>query len=150
MSLPSRFSRRLRQREILALYRMVVGVLFTCHGVADLFGVLGGSHQAPGHAVPFATWPGWWAAALQLAGGLLVAVGLVSRIAALLCSGSMAYAYFSVHQPVGLLPLVNDDETAALFCWGFLLVAVLGPGRWALDSLRTHWTVEISSSPESE
>lgn len=148
MSPPSRFPLR-AQREILGLYRIVVGVLFTCHGAADLFGVLGGSHQAPGHAVPFATWPGWWAAAIQLTGGLLVTVGLASRIAAVVCSGSIAYAYFSVHQPAGLLPLTNGGEPAALFCWAFLLVAVLGPGRWALDNLLTQRRTPAPASPEA-
>lgn len=149
MSRPRRFPLR-AQREILGLYRIVVGVLFTCHGAADLFGVLGGSHQNPGQALPFASWPGWWAAAIQLTGGLLVTVGIGSRITAVVCSGSMAYAYFSVHQPVGLLPLTNGGETAALFCWAFLLVGVLGPGRWALDNVLTHRGVEASSRPEVE
>lgn len=65
-------------------------------------------------------------------------VGLSTRIAAVICSGSMAYAYFVVHQPDGLLPLNNGGETAALFCWSFLLVAVLGAGRWSLDATLTR------------
>ncbi len=55
--------------------------------------------------------------------------------AALLASGSMAYAYFVVHQPEGLLPLRNGGELSALFCWSFVLIAVLGPGSWAVDNL---------------
>jgi putative oxidoreductase len=45
----------------------------------------------------------------------------------------MAYAYFVVHQPDAVLPLNNGGETAALFCWSFLLIAALGPGRLSLD-----------------
>ncbi|MEU4478277.1 DoxX family protein [Micromonospora sp. NPDC023966] len=119
---------------VLALFRMVTGVLFLCHGAASLFGVLGGNTMT-GKAVPFAEWPGWWAALIQLVCGALVLVGLLTRPAALLASGSMAYAYFVVHQPEHPLPLQNGGELAALFSWSFLLVAVLGPGNWALDAL---------------
>ncbi|MEV0429853.1 DoxX family protein [Micromonospora sp. NPDC050495] len=118
---------------VLSLYRVVVGALFLCHGAASIFGVLGGN-RGSGAAIPFATWPGWWAALIQLVCGALVLVGLFTRPAALLASGSMAYAYFTVHQPHELLPIQNGGELAALFCWSFLLVAVLGPGSWALDA----------------
>lgn len=119
---------------VLSLYRMVLGALFLCHGAASIFGVFGGN-RGSGAAVPFATWPGWWAALIQLVCGGLVLVGLLTRPAALLASGSMAYAYFTVHQPNHLLPIQNGGEPAALFCWSFLLVAVLGPGSWALDTV---------------
>ena len=119
---------------VLSLFRMVIGLLFLCHGAASLFGVLGGNPMT-GKAIPAGEWPGWWAALIQLGCGLLVLVGMITRPAALLASGSMAYAYFVVHQPHGLLPLRNGGEPAALFCWSFLLIAVLGPGGWALDAL---------------
>lgn len=116
----------------LALFRVVVGLLFAFHGVATMFGVFGG-HMGTGRAAEFGAWPSWWAALIQLVCGTLVMTGLFTRIAALLASGSMAYAYFVVHQPQDLLPLRNGGELAALFCWAFFLIAVLGPGSWALD-----------------
>ncbi|HLU97654.1 MAG TPA: DoxX family protein [Thermobifida alba] len=118
----------------LALFRMVVGLFFLCHGLASLFGILGGN-QGTGQAVEFASWPGWWAALIQLLCGALVLVGLLTRASATLASGSMAYAYFVVHQPHGLLPITNGGELAAMYSWTFLLIAVLGPGAWALDHL---------------
>ncbi|RKN39064.1 DoxX family protein [Micromonospora endolithica] len=118
----------------LSLFRTVIGLLFLCHGLASLFGVLGGN-RGSGEAVPLGQWPGWWAALIQAVCGALVLVGLLTRPAALVASGSMAYAYFVVHQPDALLPLRNGGELAALFCWSFLLVAALGPGPWALDTL---------------
>ncbi|MBN6051861.1 DoxX family protein [Nonomuraea sp. RK-328] len=122
------------QDLFLALYRLVLGLLFACHGAATLFDVLGGPQgQAPG----FGQWPGWWAAVIELIGGALVLLGLAARAAAVICSGTMAYAYFIVHQPQALFPIENGGEKAALFCWGFLLIAVLGPGRWALSALLT-------------
>jgi putative oxidoreductase len=119
---------------VLSLFRIVIGLLFTLRGIASIFGVLGG-HRGSGQAVEFALWPTWWAALIQLVGGLLVLVGLGTRAAAIVCSGSMAYAYFVVHQPEALLPARNGGELAALFCWSFLLIAILGPGKWAVESL---------------
>ncbi|MGC4853226.1 DoxX family protein [Micromonospora sp. DT4] len=118
----------------LSLFRIVIGLLFTLHGLSSAFGLFGGNPMT-GKAVPLGTWPGWWAALIQLICGALVLVGLFTRPAALLASGSMAYAYFVVHQPDDLLPLRNGGELAALFCWSFLLVATLGSGPWALDAL---------------
>ena len=117
-----------------SLFRIVVGLLFTCHGLATLFGVLGGSYGT-GRSLSMGTWPGWWAALIQLIAGGFVLVGLATRVAALLASGSMAYAYFTVHQQHALLPIQNGGEAAVLFCWSFLLIAILGPGSLALDAL---------------
>ncbi|MER7055716.1 MULTISPECIES: DoxX family protein [unclassified Streptomyces] len=122
-----------RSREyVIGLFRIVMGLLFACHGAATLFDVLGGPHGA---GPEFAAWPGWWAAAVQLLGGALVLCGLATRAAAVLCSGSMAYAYFTEHQADALFPLENGGEPAAMFCWSFLLIAAIGPGRWTLASL---------------
>ncbi|MEU8520162.1 DoxX family protein [Streptomyces sp. NBC_01216] len=113
----------------LGLFRIVVGLLFACHGAASLFGVLGGGTVAAG------TWPSWYAAVIHLATGALVLAGVATRTAAFLASGSMAYAYFTVHQPESLFPLQNGGEGAALFCWVFLLLVFTGPGALALDRL---------------
>ncbi|GAA3023524.1 DoxX family protein [Actinokineospora globicatena] len=117
--------------HVLALFRIVVGFLFALHGAATLFNVLGGPNS--GKVPTFAQWPSWWAAVIQLVGGGLVVLGLGTRYAALICSGSMAYAYFVVHQKIGLFPMENGGEIAALYAWSFLLIAFFGPGKWAVD-----------------
>jgi putative oxidoreductase len=127
--------------------RMVVGFLFACHGVASLFGVLGGAVGRHGGAVQFGVWPGWYAAVIELVGGVLVALGLFTRVAAIICSGTMAYAYFSVHQKSGLLPIVNNGDAAAMFSWTFLLIAAVGPGRIALDAVRRVRTAPVVRKP---
>ncbi|MGW5418941.1 DoxX family protein [Streptomyces sp. NPDC003943] len=137
---------RLNQAQpyALGLFRVVVGLLFACHGAASLFGVLGGAMG--GGTVPTGSWPGWYAAVIQLVAGALVLVGLGTRAAAFIASGSMAYAYFSVHQPEGLFPLQNGGDGAALFCWAFLLLVFTGPGAFALDALFTGQRSEKSAT----
>ncbi|HEX5741811.1 MAG TPA: DoxX family protein [Pilimelia sp.] len=117
----------------LAGFRVVVGFLFLCHGAGKLFGAFGG--MPGGGAAPVGAWPAWWAGLIELVCGALVLLGLLTRPAALLASGAMAYAYFVVHQPQALLPIENRGEPAALYCWAFLLLAALGPGRYAVDTL---------------
>ncbi|WP_308199192.1 DoxX family protein [Saccharothrix sp. S26] len=114
------------------MFRIVVGVLFMCHGAQKLFGVLG----AKG-AVSITDWPSGPAGLIELVGGALIVIGLGTRIAALISSGAMAYAYFTVHQHAGLLPIQNKGELAAVYAWVFLLLAFTGPGAWAVDKVIT-------------
>ncbi|MBP2320281.1 putative oxidoreductase [Kibdelosporangium banguiense] len=109
----------------LSAFRVVVAFLFLCHGLQG-FGAFGGIDGA-GTAVSFGTL-GWWASTIEVVTSVLVLSGVFTRVAALLASGTMAYAYFSVHQALALLPLQNMGEPAALYSWIFLLIAVLGPG----------------------
>ncbi|KPI03244.1 DoxX family protein [Actinobacteria bacterium OK074] len=123
------------QPYVIALFRIVVGLLFACHGAASLFGVLGGAARADGGTVEAGSWPGWYAAAIQLVGGTLVLLGLGTRAAAFVSSGSMAYAYFDVHQSNALWPIQNGGEASAMFCWAFLLLVFTGSGAMGLDRL---------------
>jgi len=118
---------------VLGLFRIVVGFLFTFHGTAKLFGW---PNSEGGGAVPVGTWPYWWAGVIELVVGLLLVAGLFTRLAALLGSGTMAFAYFTVHQPKALLPIDNGGELAVLYCFAFLLIAFAGPGIPAIDGRR--------------
>jgi putative oxidoreductase len=120
---------------VLSAVRIVVSFLFACHGAQILFGILGGV-DGKGTTALIGSWPIWWAGVIELLGGALVLLGLFTRPAALLCSGAMAFAYFTVHLPQALLPLQNHGELATLYSWIFLLIATLGPGRFALDTVR--------------
>ena len=124
-------SQRVREPVYFA-FRLVFGFVFANHGASTLFNVPVPSVTGP---AAFGAWPYWWAAVIELVGGVLVMLGLGTRIAALICSGSMAFAYFTVHLPHGPLPMQNDGESPALFSWGFLLIAVLGSGPYGLDRL---------------
>lgn len=113
-----------------ALLRIVAGLLFAMHGSQKLLGVPGG-----GPTVELASLMGV-AGFVELVGGLLIALGLFTRVAAFLASGQMAVAYFMAHFPQGPLPILNKGETAVLFCFLFLYIAAHGAGIWSLDGLR--------------
>ncbi|MCC3777300.1 DoxX family protein [Streptomyces sp. UNOB3_S3] len=117
----------------LSLFRVVVGLLFACHGAASLFGILGGAAGSNGGTIPAGTWPGWYAAVIQLVAGVLVLLGAGTRSAAFIASGSMAYAYFDVHQSMALWPIQNGGEASAMFAWAFLLLVFTGPGALSVD-----------------
>jgi putative oxidoreductase len=129
---------------IWSLFRIVVGLLFTLNGSGTVFGVLGAAGKS---AAPLGQWPGWWAGLIQVVCGLLVLSGLFTSVAAVVASGSMAYAYFTVHQPQALLPSQNGGASAALYCWAFLAIAVIGAGPWSLDALRRRVTAKPAAEP---
>jgi putative oxidoreductase len=134
-----------------SVFRIVLGLLFSVHGAASLFGIFGGAKGISGATVKFGLWPSWWAALIQVIAGGLVLIGFLTRPAAILCSGSMAYAYFTVHAPKSLWPGVNGGEGAALFCWGFLTVALLGAGAWSVDALISRVRRgDVTGAPRAE
>ena len=112
-----------------ALLRIVVGVLFAMHGSQKLLGFPG--DKPP---VELASMMGL-AGIIELVGGLLIAVGLLTRAAALLCSGMMAAAYFMAHAGQHPLPIINQGELAVVYCFVFLYIWAHGPGIWSIDGL---------------
>ncbi|MBL3668282.1 DoxX family protein [Streptomyces sp. M2CJ-2] len=135
------------QPYALGLFRIVVGLLFACHGAVALLGVLGGA-DGKGGTVALGAWPNWYAAVIELVGGSLVLLGLGTRAAAFISSGAMAYAYFSVHQPKALWPVQNDGEGAAMYCWAMFLLVFTGSGAFGLDRLFTRRTRARAAQPE--
>jgi putative oxidoreductase len=119
--------------RMLSILRTVVGLLYMEHGLAKL---LDFPHQ-PNHA-PYALFtlnPGLQGL-LELAGGLLLALGLFTRTVAFILAGNMAVAYFMVHAPRGFFPLLNGGELAIVYCFVFLYFWAAGSGVWSLDRLR--------------
>ncbi len=107
------------------LFRLVVGFSFAQHGAQKLFGVLGA------HAVPMFSQM-MLAGVIEFGCGLLVALGILTRYAALIAAAEMAVAYFRVHLPQGVWPIQNKGELAVLYFVAFLFIAAHGSRRWAL------------------
>jgi putative oxidoreductase len=126
---------------VLSLFRVVFGILFALHGSAILFAW----PIAMGPTAPVGAWPVWWAGIIELVTGLLITVGLFTRIAAFVASGAMAFAYFTEHLPHGFSPYAppfgNGGELSILYCFGFFLLVFTGGGAYALDSRRRTGTV---------
>jgi putative oxidoreductase len=114
------------ESPVYTLLRIVCGLLFACHGAQKLFGVFG----AHGHP----TTPLMWAAGfIEFLGGILIAIGLLTRFAALIASGEMAVAYFTMHAKASYFPIVNKGELAVLYCFLFLFIAARGAGKFGVD-----------------
>ena len=113
----------------LNLLRIVAGFLFWQHGAQKLFGVLG--REAP---VEFFSLMGL-AGVLEVAGGVLLVLGLFTRPVAFILSGQMAWAYFSSHAPGGFWPIVNRGELSALYSFLFLYLAARGGGAFSVDGI---------------
>lgn len=120
------------QPHALGLLRIVLGLLFLEHGLSKLAGF---PYNPAFDHLSLASLAGI-GGVLELVGGLLVAVGLYTRVAAFLLSGEMAVAYFMAHAPRSFFPLLNGGDAAILFCFGFLYLVVAGPGLWSLDRMR--------------
>ena len=118
------------QPQLLAVLRIVVGLLFVEHATQKFFAFPG---PFPVHPLP----PMLVAAGvIELVCGLLITIGLFTRLASFLASGEMAVAYFIGHFPKGFWPVLNMGEGAILFCFVFLYIAAAGPGAWSLDQAR--------------
>ena len=114
---------------VYCIARLIVGLMFACHGGQKILGFPPGGHGPPeGAMMVFGAW-------VELAGGFLIAFGFVTRIAAFLACGEMAVAYFMAHAPQSFFPIVSKGEAAVFYCFFFLFVVFYGPGRWSLDAL---------------
>ena len=111
-----------------AAMRVVVGLLFACHGAQKLFGALGGQSQLGNPKL-------LTAGIIEFVGGGLVALGLWAAYAAFIASGEMAVAYFTAHAPGGFWPILNKGELAVLYCFVFLFIASRGSGSWSVDAI---------------
>ena len=112
--------------QVYCLMRLVIGGLYVFHGAQKLFGAVGG-HKAHGAFM-------MTAGIIEFGGGLLVALGLFTTIAAILCSGEMAVAYWTVHAKMGTWPIENKGELAVVYCFVFLFIAFYGDGPISLGA----------------
>ena len=116
---------------LLSVLRIVAALLFLEHGTQKLFG------YPPGP--PYTGFPNFSmlgiAGMLEVGGGLLLLLGLFTRVTAFILCGEMAVAYFRAHNPRGFFPIATGGEITVMFCFFFLYLVAAGPGAWSLDHL---------------
>ncbi|TAY52602.1 DoxX family protein [Rhizobium leguminosarum] len=115
----------------LAALRIITALLFIEHGTMKLFAFP--AAQMAGPLPPLML----FAALLELIGGILILVGLLTRPVAFLLAGEMAVAYFMAHAPNSFFPAVNQGDAAILFCFVVLYLFFSGPGAFAVDNRKT-------------
>lgn len=113
------------QDYMFAVFRIIVGFAFFMHGAQKLLGWFGGSV-----ASSFSMF--WWAGVIEFVGGLLLVLGLFTRIVALVGGAEMIVAWILVHIPQGWNPLTNGGEAALLNLAAFLVLASHESDTWCL------------------
>ena len=118
------------EHQALGLLRIITGLLFLEHGTQKFLSFPPG--DAAGMGLSFAHL-GAYAGIIELIAGLLITIGLLTRPAAFIASGTMAVAYFYAHFPKDFFPVNNTGDAAILYCFVFLYLVFAGPGAWSLD-----------------
>ena len=119
-----------RADRMLSVLRIVAAVLFIEHGTQKVWDV----PPMAGTAVPYHLLSmNGIAGVLETFGGIALLLGLLTRPIAFLLAGEMAVAYFKVHIPRSIFPIVNRGDSPVLFCFLFLYLVFAGPGVWSLD-----------------
>lgn len=117
--------------QLLSIFRIMAALLILQHGTTKILDFPAG----PMNDVPLLK-PSGIAGFFELIFGVLLAIGLFSRLSAFVLSGLTAAAYWIAHAPRGFFPLLNGGELAALYCFAMLYLAAAGPGPWAVDAVR--------------
>jgi putative oxidoreductase len=136
---------------VYCLMRLIVGLLYACHGGQKILGFPGGGHGGA-HGMMLV------GGLIELICGFLIAFGLLTRIAAFFASGEMAVAYFMVHfagKALGhppspqesFFPILNKGEMAVAFAWLFLFMVFYGAGRWSIDALMGRGKTAAAAAP---
>ncbi len=116
--------------EALGALRIVSGLIFLAHGTQKFLSFPPGDRAGSGW--DFAGL-GAYAGVIEIVTGVLITIGLLTRPAAFLASGTMAVAYWYAHAPQDLFPVNNGGDAAILYCFVFLYLVFAGPGAFSID-----------------
>jgi putative oxidoreductase len=132
-----------RSPYALALLRIVSGLIFLEHGTQKFLSFPDGEMAGAGHALNN---PGAFAGIIELVAGLLITIGLFTRPAAFIASGTMAVAYWLAHAPQGPFPVNNGGDAAILYCFVSLYLVFSGPGAWSVGGVRSRARDDVTTA----
>ncbi len=113
-----------------AIFRVLIGVLFMFHGAQKLFGAF-----TTQPAQPIISLMGL-AGIIEFTGGILIAIGLFTSIAAIFGALEMITAYFMAHFSLSnAIPIANKGELALVYLAAFIFIAFEGHGKYSLSNL---------------
>ena len=122
------------QPQLLGILRIVAGLLFLAHGVVKLIGFPPGAPPGPQDPLTLLGIAG----IIELVAGVLIVLGLFTRLAAFIAAGEMAVAYWMMHAPQSFYPVANQGDAAILYCFLFLYLVAAGPGAFSVDGARAR------------
>jgi putative oxidoreductase len=115
----------------LGMLRIIAAASFFTHGTMKIFSWPGPFQHQMSSLV-------YVAGLMEVAGGIMLAIGWLARPTAFVLSGLMAFAYFLAHAPQNFFPVLNGGELSVLYCFIFLHIAAAGPGSWSVDAYLQH------------
>jgi putative oxidoreductase len=141
-----RFLDRLKPLALLVL-RLVLGIIVIAHGYHKVFGGLGHHVEMVRH-LGLPGWLAYFSAAAEFVGGILVVVGLLTRLAALAIFINMFVAIWKVHWHNGLMGNGGYEFPLSVAAIAFALI-FLGAGPIALETIRSGVGSGRTKSPKS-
>jgi putative oxidoreductase len=118
--------------RMLSILRIVAGSVFITFGTMKLAGF----PPLPPGMKPFELVSQMGlAGTLEIVGGLLILLGLLTRPVSFVLAGEMAVAYFQGHFPQSFWPTTNMGTPAILYCFIFLYFVFAGAGSWSVDAM---------------
>jgi putative oxidoreductase len=117
------------------ILRIILGFLFAAHGWQKFneFTIAGTQASFAKMGVPAAEIAAPAVAVLELAGGIALIVGILTRVAAALLAADMLGALFLVHAPAGIFASAGGYELVLVLAAAALAVALTGAGRISVD-----------------
>jgi putative oxidoreductase len=115
----------------LSVLRIITGLMIIQHGMAKLLGFPVVANFANLNPLSLIGAAGF----IELIGGALLIIGLLTQPVAFIVSGEMAFAYFMVHAPRSFFPLINGGTLAIMYCFTCLYLSTAGAGPWSVDAM---------------
>ncbi|MCS4490006.1 DoxX family protein [Corynebacterium sp. ES2794-CONJ1] len=124
----------------LAIFRLVLGVIFVAHGYQKLFiqGIDEIAGQFSASAIPQPKLSAYIAAIAELGGGALLVIGLLTTVVAGALALLMAAAFYFVHLGSGFFASSGGFEYVLLLIVSLMVVVVFGAGRLSVDWFLTR------------